>query len=237
MRPTDCSIVPHEGVFVAGYGEVAFGMTMDEIRAVLGRGQGHRRFRSKRAYPFELDYMATPPLWARFAFDDYGRCHSVEFNWPREVPPLLEGRRLNGPRLRESVEVVAALGYQPWTNYGPLDDADAVGTPDSVVDSVKFHEIGLSLWTSTETVTPEHGDLGEHALDTVFLWRRGYWENAREQFGIRMALPATLAGVVPTKARTGRDVPQCDRSGASQPTQACSVDPRPRHRRLATGWS
>lgn len=52
----------------------------------------------------------------------------------------------------------------------------------------------LSLWTEMGTQTDADLDLGEYLLDTVLVWRPGYWHEANERWtqqglGLRVALP------------------------------------------------
>ena len=168
--PQPIVLHPYEGISAAGLGEANFGMTTAEIQSVLGTG---RPFRRQPDWPVELYYDS--PLSMRFVFDTDGMCEFIEFNSPRRFPPVIDGQPVRGPTLRQAVEVLLALSYEP--DDGALEDLRAghLGQKTSGSDSVDFPSIGLSVWTSLSTETDEGGEFGEHVLDSVSLWRRGYW--------------------------------------------------------------
>lgn len=171
-----CVLRPYEGILVMGVGRVGFGMTADDVQAVLGPGRPFRRYNcEEREWPNELYYQDEPILSVRFDFDDLDRQNEfIEFLSPRAAPPVLDGWAIAGPTLRQAVELVVELGYEP--DEGAVDDlrSGSIGKDGSGTDSVDFPSIGLSLWTSMSTETDECGTLGEHVLDTVGLWRHGY---------------------------------------------------------------
>lgn len=133
-------------------------------------------------------------LAMRVDFDDSGRCDAVEFLSPAFLPPSLVGRLIAGPTLRAATETLWELGHEPWTDRGPLADASSLGAPGSTEDTVYFHDVGMSLCTEMGTQTDAGLDLGEYRLDTVLVWRPGYWHEANERWtqqglGLRVALP------------------------------------------------
>lgn len=168
--PQPVLLQPYEGISVAGLREAKFGMTIAEVQSVLGPGRPLRR---QPDWPLELYYDG--PLSVRFDFDAGGLCEFIEFTSPRRFPPVIDGLPVRGPTLRQAVEALMALGYEP--DDGALEDfrAGHLGQETSGSDSVDFPSIGLSVWTSLSTETDEGGEYGEHVLDTVSLWRRGYW--------------------------------------------------------------
>jgi hypothetical protein len=172
-----CAIRPYDGIEVVGVGEVDFGMTAQEVEAVLGPGRPMRRWHGDApGWPYELHYGDDSLLISvRFDFDKEGHCAFIEFVSPRTSPPLLEGHPLAGPTLRQAAEVVLGLGYEP--DEGAMEDlaGGRLGQATSGSDSVDFPAIGLTLWTSLSMEGDECGELGEHVLDSVALWRSGYW--------------------------------------------------------------
>ena len=168
-----CQIRPFHGIQVADSGEVS--MTLPEVQGVLGPGQPMRRFRrDERDWPDEL-YYSEAGLWVRFDFDDEERrCEFIEFNLPRRFPPTLDGRAVRGPTCREAVELLMSLGYDPDDRAMEDIRNGVLGHNPAGTDTVDFPSIGVSVWTSLATETDEDGELGEHILDTVSVWARGY---------------------------------------------------------------
>lgn len=108
--------------------------------------------------------------------------------------PLLRGQLIGGPTLRAATETLRSLGYEPWTDRGPLGDASSLGQVGSTDDAIYFHDVGMSLWSEMGTETDAGLDLREYLLDTVLVWRPGYWHKANERWaqqglGLRVALP------------------------------------------------
>ena len=93
-------------------------------------------------------------------FDEKGGCEFVESFYPPCVP-MLEGLRLVGTR----GQLEGALRERGYV----LVRGEGVNSGGTDIPAV-----GVGIWTDREDDEP---------IETVYAWRRGYWEAARESKG------------------------------------------------------